>query len=413
MDACARRNSEHKLDSVISIIHRPDSNNNEVITCAQCSKPRCLEICPSGAITKREADGIVLVDQSRCAGCGLCALACSYGGMHYNLKLNKACKCDMCGGEPKCVEACPYGVLSLAKSYPIYERLQEDIMQPGTSLCVGCGADLAFRFFFKILDTKDLIIYGSPGCFLPEIWQTVATTTLSSLMTTVASTMTGASRYFRKVGKDATLVAFVGDGTTADIGFQPLSAAAERGEHVIYVCYDNEAYQNTGIQRSSTTPYGAWTMTDQIGVKGSGKTQPAKNVPLIMAMHGIRYTATVSISHLEDFAKKIAKAKTAAKEGFVYIHILAPCPTGWRAQPEDCIEMARLAVETNFFPLWEAERGKFCFTHLPKSIKPIAEFTDLQGRFRHLTKQQLDELQSIVNNRFATIDALTKIKSDI
>ena len=306
------------------------------------------------------------------------------------------------------MEVCPYGVLSLSKSYSINERLQEDIMQPGTSLCVGCGADLAFRFFFRILDTKDLIIYGSPGCFLPEIWQTVATTTLSSLMTTVASTMTGASRYFRKVGRDATLVAFVGDGCTADIGFQPLSAAAERGERVIYVCYDNEAYQNTGIQRSSTTPYGAWTMTDQIGSKGSGKPQPAKNVPLIMAMHGIAYAATISISHLEDFAQKVEKAKAAVKDGFVYIHILAPCPTGWRAQPEDCVELAKMAVETNFFPLWEAEGSRFRITYQPKSVRPISEFTNLQGRFRHLAKQQLDELQTIVNNKFTIIDMLTK-----
>ncbi|MFC1905999.1 thiamine pyrophosphate-dependent enzyme [Chloroflexota bacterium] len=299
----------------------------------------------------------------------------------------------------------------MAKSYSINEQLGEDIMQPGTSLCVGCGADLAFRFLFRIIDTKDLIIYGSPGCFLPEIWQTVATTTLSSLMTTVPSTMTGASRYFRKVGREATLVAFVGDGCTADIGFQPLSAAAERGEQVIYVCYDNEAYQNTGIQRSGTTPYGAWSMTDQIGVKGSGKAQPAKYLPLIMAMHGIAYTATLSIAHLDDFAQKVKKAKAAVKEGFVYLHILAPCPTGWRARPEDCIEMARLAVDTNFFPLWEAERGTFRFTHLPKSISPITEFTDLQGRFRHLTKQQLDELQAIVNKKFATISALTRIEA--
>jgi len=220
--------------------------------------------------------------------------------------------------------------------------------------------------------------------------------------------MTGASRYFRKKGKDALLVAFVGDGTTADIGFQPLSSAAERGEQFIYMCYDNEGYQNTGIQRSSTTPFGAWTMTTQVGTEGSGKTRPAKNVPLLMAMHDIPYTATISISHLEDFARKMEKAKELVKDGLVYIHMLCPCPTGWRAQTEDCIELARMAVDTDYFPLWEAENKEFRFTYRPKSVKPITEFTKMQGRFAHLTKAQLDELQKMVNDKFNRIDGMTR-----
>jgi len=260
----------------------------------------------------------------------------------------------------------------------------------------------------RVLGAKDLILQAAMGCAHTTVGSAM-TATVSSLLPTAPSLMTGHSRYFRKVGRDHLLVAFLGDGTTCDIGFQTLSAAAERGEHLIYMCYDNEAYENTGSQKSSTTPYGAWTTTTPVGTKSTGKTQPSKNVPLLMAMHRIPYTATVNISHLEDFAQKVEKAKEAVKDGFVYIHIFGSCPTGWKFPTEDCVELARTAVETNYFPLWEAERGRLRLTYQPKVVRPITEFTKMQGRFRHLTKEQLDELQKIVNDKFATIEALTKV----
>jgi len=294
------------------------------------------------------------------------------------------------------------------KSRPIYDRLQEDLSPRGNALCFGCGVDLAFRFMLRVLGGKDLILQCAMGC--AHITAASAmTATVSSLLPTAPSLMTGYSRYLRKIGKEHLLVAFLGDGTTCDIGFQTLSAAAERGEHLIYMCYDNEAYQNTGVQKSSTTPYGAWTTTTPVGTKSMGKKQEAKNVPLIMAMHGIPYAATVSISHLEDFAQKVEKAKEAVKDGFVYLHLLGSCPTGWRFPTEHCIEVDRTAVETNYFPLWEAERGKLRLTYQPKVVKPITEFTKMQGRFRHLTKQQLDEFQKTINNKFVTIEALAKV----
>jgi len=231
------------------------------------------------------------------------------------------------------------------------------------------------------------------------------------LMTNVPSVMTGVKRYFQKKGKDVTCVAFVGDGATADIGFQPLSGAAERGENLIYVCYDNEGYMNTGIQRSSTTPYGGWTTTTPATGKGRGKQRTAKNIPLIMAAHGIPYVATASPGDLEDFARKLVKAK-AVKDGLSYIHLFSPCPTGWRASPDRVIDICRMAVETNYFPLWEMEKGEYRLTRRVKKPKPIQEFTKLMGRFSHLQERDYEELQKIVDSRLKVIEGLVRISSD-
>jgi len=402
------RKSGNNLGPVIRIITELKNEYNEAETCLQCSKPSCMEICPSGAITKSESNGIVQINQPQCVGCSLCTLACPYGQMYFNEHLNKAIKCDLCDGKPQCVSACPHGVMSFTRSQPIYNLLKEDILPLGTSLCPGCGGDLALRFMLRVLGNEDLLTFGCPGCLIdlgsahaPNIY---------GPMTTVPSMMSGASRYFRKIGKQATLLAFVGDGCAADIGFQPLSAAAHRNENILFVCYDNEAYQNTGIQSSSTTPYGAWTMTTQVGSQELGKDQSAKNMPLIMAMHFPPYVATVSLAYLEDYSQKILKAKEAVKKGFVYLHILSPCPTGWRSDPDNGITLSRLAVETNYFPLWEAEEGRFNLTHYPQKCKPIREFTKLQGRFDHLTDSQIDKLQDLVDDRYNFIEKLTTIK---
>jgi pyruvate/2-oxoacid:ferredoxin oxidoreductase beta subunit len=218
--------------------------------------------------------------------------------------------------------------------------------------------------------------------------------------------MTGVKRYYHKIGRDVKVVAFCGDGATADVGFQNVSGAAERGENLIYICYDNEAYMNTGIQRSGTTPQHTWTLTTPVGSTRRGKEQAAKYMPLIMALHGIPYVATAAISHLEDYAAKIAKA-VEVKNGMAYIHLLSPCPAGWRAPIDMPIELSRMAVETNYFPLWEMEHGKYRLTHEVKKSKPIEEYTKLMGRFSHFTKEELEGLQQTVNSRFNFIKKLT------
>ena len=411
VDACASRNGGDNSGPVIKLIEEAGATYHSVATCFQCGEPQCLEVCPSDAITKSEKDGIVRVDAESCSGCEACIDACSYGMMFFNEDKQVATKCDICGGKPACVEVCPYGILTLEKSEPVYRLVEgyTDIVPKGSNLCGGCGADTALRLLLKLFSDKreEMVLQTCMGCCHLTV-QAVMTATVSSLLPSVPALMTGMSRYYRKEGIEHTILGFIGDGTTADIGFQALSAAAERGEKFIFACYDNEGYQNTGIQKSSTTPYGAWTTTTQVGKIGKGKTTPAKNIALLMAMHRIPYTATLSVAHLEDFTLKVKKAKEAVKDGMVYLHILTACPTAWRAKPELSVEMARIAVETNYFPLWEAENGKLRLTHKPKAVRPITDFTQMQGRFNHLDKEHLQMFQNWVNDNYAIIDALDK-----
>ena len=221
------------------------------------------------------------------------------------------------------------------------------------------------------------------------------------------STLSGVKRYYDRIGEDVTCVAIAGDGLTADVGFQPLSGAAERGEKIIYICYDNEAYMNTGIQRSSTTPFLSRTTTTPIGEKSRGKKQTPKYIPLLMAFHdGVSYVATATMSHLEDLAKKLTKAKEMVKEGMVYIHLLSPCTTGWGAHTNRSVELARFAVETNYFPLWEAEHRDFRLTYHVKHPKPIQEFIKLMDRFRHISSEDTISLQNWVDYRMKMMESL-------
>jgi len=230
-------------------------------------------------------------------------------------------------------------------------------------------------------------------------------------MTGVASSATGLARYYRKADKDVNVVCFTGDGCAADIGFQPLSGAAERNENFIYICYDNEGYMNTGIQRSSTTPFGAATTTTPVGVVGRGKEMMSKNLPLIMAMHQVPYVATATLSHMEDFTKKLLKAVEKKKEGVAYLHVFSPCPVGWGMESDLAIQVCRTAVRTNYFPLWEAERGRFRLTHTVATPRPIIEYTKLIRKFRHLSEEELGRLQEEVNYNFAFLRHLTEFEN--
>ncbi len=220
--------------------------------------------------------------------------------------------------------------------------------------------------------------------------------------------MTGVKRYHRKMGKDVRCVAFVGDGCATDVGFQPLSGAAERNENIIFMCYDNEGYMNTGIQRSSTTPFGGWTTTTPAMGRRKGKKMSSKNVPLIMAAHDIAYVATAVIGYPEDFLNKLLKAM-AVKDSMSYIHILSPCILGWGYAIPASLDVVRAAVETNYFPLWEFERGAYRITHRVDRREPITEYTRLLKKFAHLEKADLEEFQGIVDRRFHHIEALTRM----
>ena len=416
--ACVeRRGNDLGEAGVIKAIHAETVDFHGATTCIQCSQPACAEVCPTGAIHKSKTSGIVQINKEKCVGCGLCTLVCPYGGIYYDLNKDKATKCDLCEGEPECVKACNYGVLSFAKSRTIYSCLNEDLLAPGTPLCSGCPAEFALRFVMRVLG-KDAIYFDSPGCATVLMCGMGTKTSsltyaanMQCLLGNVGATMTGVKRYYRKVGRDIPCVAFVGDGCTADIGFQSLSAAAERGENIIYICYDNEGYMNTGIQRSSTTPFRAWTKTTPVGKNQWGKGQPAKNVPLLMAFHGIRYVATATFGYLEDFVQKLLKAKSI-KDGMVYIHLLSPCPAGWRFDPSDTIQVSKMAVDTNYFPLWEMEKGNWRLTYQVKNPKPIQEFTKLMGRFSHLRDEDYESLQDMVDSRLRLIERLVRISEE-
>jgi pyruvate/2-oxoacid:ferredoxin oxidoreductase beta subunit len=290
---------------------------------------------------------------------------------------------------------------------------EEDQFAGGVAWCVGCPLELTARFVPKVLG-KDMVFVGTPSCSAPVLhgqnigtWHRLAY--FACPMTGVASSASGLARYYRRIGKEATVVCFTGDGCAADVGFQPLSGAAERNEKIIYICYDNEGYMNTGNQRSSATPLGAATTTTPVGISSRGKTTVSKNMPLIMAMHRVAYVATATLSHLEDFAKKLVKAKEKKDEGFVYIHVFSPCPIGWRIETDSTIQVCRMAVRTNYFPLWEAEYGKFRLTHKVSNPRPIQELTSMMGKFAHLKEEDINNLQQIVDERYTLIKALSDI----
>jgi pyruvate ferredoxin oxidoreductase beta subunit len=190
------------------------------------------------------------------------------------------------------------------------------------------------------------------------------------------------------------LVSLVGDGCSADIGFSCLSGAAERNVDAIYICFDNEAYMNTGIQRSSQTPAMAWTTTSL-----GGKKQPKKDLPTIMVGHGIPYVATATLGFYDDLKEKLTRARDMGP-GFKYIHVLSPCPPGWRFPENKAIEVSRLAVETGLWILYEVEEGRMKITYRPKARKPVAAYLSSQGRFSSLTPKQVAGIQMEIDQKW-------------
>jgi len=413
--ACRKRCVEVKREkgsygTGIQDYHIPDMNIHMANTCNQCSEPACADVCPTGAIEKDVHNGIVRIREPKCLGCGMCDLACPYGGIDFHPGSRKAVKCDLCDGDPRCTDACPAHALLLLNARSIVQHFHEDALLSGSSLCIGCAAEIILRFVLRVMG-KDTFLFGAPGCATnvlngQGIRSMIRIPSHMSNMTSVPSTMTGVKRYYRKMGQDVRCVAFVGDGCAADVGFQPLSGAAERNENIIFICYDNEGYMNTGVQRSSTTPFGGWTTTTPAVGKRKGKRMSAKNVPLIMAAHDIPYVATAVIAYPEDFLMKLLKAM-AVKDGMSYIHVLSPCILGWGFGASASLDVSHAAVETNYYPLWEYERGEYRLTHKVDNPKPISEYTRLLDKFAHLDNEGLEELQGIVDKCFQRIKALT------
>ena len=277
---------------------------------------------------------------------------------------------------------------------------EEELMSPGHLACQGCGATMAMRYVLKALGQKTVVCI--PACCWAVIDGPFPHSSLSvpifhCAFETAASTASGVKAGLEMVGdKETTVLAWAGDGGTFDIGLQSLSGAAERNEDFIYVCYDNEAYMNTGIQRSSATPYGAWTTTTPVK---HFKVRPKKDIVGIMAAHGIPYIATASVAYPEDLVKKARKAKDI--KGTRFLHIYAPCPSGWKSRPEDTVKLARLAVQTGIFPLFEMTDGETTTMSLKiEKKKPIDDYIRLQGRFRHLKENEIASMQAEVDRKY-------------
>ena len=274
----------------------------------------------------------------------------------------------------------------------------------GHRMCPGCGGTIAARAVLRALHEGDqAVIANATGCMEGSTFMypyaAFEDSYIHNAFENAGATLSGVETAYKALKKRGRLpedanfkfIAFGGDGGTYDIGFQSLSGAMERGHDMVYVCYDNGAYMNTGIQRSSATPMYADTTTTPAGTQSNGKVQCRKDLAAIMASHNISYVGqSTFIGNFSDLHQKAEKA--IYTEGPAFLNIMAPCPRGWRYDPSDIMTICKMAVETCYWPLFEVENGKWRITYEPKNKLPIEEFLRLQGRFKHLFKPGNEDL---------------------
>jgi pyruvate ferredoxin oxidoreductase beta subunit len=288
---------------------------------------------------------------------------------------------------------------------------REEYLLKGHVACPGCGAAVMLRHVLKALGPNTYLVI--PACCTsviagPHPRSAFRVPVLHIAFAASAAAASGMIEALEKLGKPANVVVWAGDGGTVDIGLQALSGAAERGHNIIYICYDNEAYMNTGIQKSGSTPHGAWTTTTPSGNPGF-----KKDLPGIMVSHRVPYVATLSPAYPNDTFAKLRKA-ASMRGGLKYLHALTPCPPGWRYDPSLTIELSRLAVETGMWVLYEVENGVFRLTGPSRALldkgkrKPVAEYLKLQGRFRHLSPEDVERIQRMVDENWERIAEMLK-----
>ncbi|MFP4500114.1 MAG: thiamine pyrophosphate-dependent enzyme [Candidatus Hydrogenedentota bacterium] len=287
----------------------------------------------------------------------------------------------------------------------ILDLPEEEFMFPGNRACAGCSVGIAFRHITKALEGK--CIFTVPASCLTVLGGMYPTSSVSvpwmnTVFPSTAAAASGLAAGLKALGKgEITVVAMAGDGGTADIGLQALSGAAERNANILYICYDNEAYMNTGTQRSGSTPRGAHTTTTPI----LGKQQNQKDMPAIMEAHGVPYIATGCPSYPTDLYDKVRHAREI--EGTRYMHLCAPCPSGWQFPTKDTVTIGQLAVETGCVVLFEVDHGRFRLTgrsrRLAQSgrpLTPLSDYIERQGRFKGMPQEMLDAQQEFVNTRW-------------
>jgi len=282
----------------------------------------------------------------------------------------------------------------MSKPFPLTRLGDEEFIDPANQACQGCAGSIVARIVSKALGPN--IVRQEVACCGPAFGNIRAPSIYAEIFEGAGAMMTGLSRGLKRRGReDITVVGIIGDGGTVDIGFQGLSAAAERNEDFIWIVYDNEAYMNTGGQRSSATTKYAYTTTTPVGEISRGKPERKKNVPLLVAAHNVPYVATASVSFPEDLIGKLRYAQ--GLKGFRFIHISAPCPTGWGFNPKDTIKVGREMVLSGLWPLYEVVDGRTLrLTYKPRELKPVREVLKMQGRFRHITDPEVEEIQGDV-----------------
>lgn len=270
----------------------------------------------------------------------------------------------------------------------------------GVSACAGCGLELILRNVLDVLG-EDTVVIIPPGCsalfcgFGPEAGMRLGG--FQGNLENTAAMATGVKAGLEAQGNNhTTVLAFAGDGATADIGLQSFSGMVERGDRVLYICYDNEAYMNTGIQSSSSTPMGASTTTTP-----AGKLTPRKDLIAIAVAHGIPYAASASVANIPDLRRKVQKARDTAGPSLIHVH--APCPTGWGYPPAKSIEVCRAAINTGAWVLYEVEGGRTTVNVKPKELRPVADYLNLQGRFKGVPADQVEQIQKSVRERYEAL----------
>jgi pyruvate ferredoxin oxidoreductase beta subunit len=372
-----------------------------VRVCAEVAGPACYDFSGRGFRIKVDTPYGESLQLADCITCGRCVTACPTGALSFNQRALQSFKVDesRCTFCHQCVDVCPVDAITETNVFEQGRKQWHVLVAQGTKLagghrlCAGCGAPIVVRQV--LMGTTDPVVTAAAtGCL--EVSTTIYPYTswknsyIHTAFENVAATLSGVETAYRALKKQGKLednvkfIAFGGDGGTYDIGLQSLSGAMERGHDMVYVCYDNGAYMNTGFQRSGATPLGAWTTTSPVGAEQTGKMQQRKNLTDIMVAHGIPYVAQASPHDPRDLVRKAAKAINTP--GPAFLNIISPCPRGWRSDGASSIELAREAVNTCYWPLFEVENGVYHLDYRPLRKEPVRPWLKKQGRFGHLFK---------------------------
>jgi pyruvate ferredoxin oxidoreductase beta subunit len=370
-----------------------------VRVCRDVAGPACYDFTGRGFTMNVDTPYSEALQLADCITCGRCVTTCPTGALTFNERALSSFKvdesrCIMCR---ICVDVCPVDALEETNQFEQARKSWLELVAKGSGLagghrmCAGCGAPVVVRQV--LMGASDpVVVAAATGCL--EVSTTIYPYTswkgsfIHTAFENAAATLSGVETAYRALkkkgalGENVRFIAFGGDGGTYDIGLQSLSGAMERGHRMVYVCYDNGAYMNTGFQRSGATPEGAWTTTSPVGEESAGKLQHRKNLTEIMVAHGLRYVAQASPHDPRDLVRKAARA--LATDGPAFLNILSPCPRGWRSDGAESIDLARQAVNTCYWPLFEVEDGEYRLTYRPHYKLPLAPWLKRQGRFAHL-----------------------------